>query len=204
MRSSKSALIALIWALLIGCGFSVSSAWAGYVVTLQQVGPNVVATGSGALDLTGLTFFDTESFTSEMQPFAAIIYTGPAYPNFAMGDVYVGNINGPGNFGSGGNTITANNASGDIVGIFGLFPDIVVPQGYISRVLSDSATYDNQTFSSLGVTPGTYEWTWGNGPNQNFTLIAVPEPRVGLLLGAGFLLLVGVRLRQLRLGSGAA
>ena len=35
---------------------SVRPAQAGYTVTLQQVGPNVVATGSGAIDLTGLTF----------------------------------------------------------------------------------------------------------------------------------------------------
>jgi len=33
-------------------------------------------------------------------------------------------------------------------------------------------TFDNATFASLGVTPGTYEWTWGTGlRNQNFTLI---------------------------------
>src|SRR2546430_11048250 len=34
---------------------SVRPAQAGYTVTLQQVGPDVVATGSGAIDLTGLT-----------------------------------------------------------------------------------------------------------------------------------------------------
>ncbi len=31
-----------------------SPAQAGYIATLKQVGPNVVANGSGALDLTGL------------------------------------------------------------------------------------------------------------------------------------------------------
>jgi hypothetical protein len=32
-------------------------------------------------------------------------------------------------------------------------------------------TFNNATFASLGVTPGTYTWTWGTGlPNQNFTL----------------------------------
>jgi hypothetical protein len=35
------------------------------------------------------------------------------------------------------------------------------------------ATWDNQSFDSLGVTPGTCEWTWGTAPNQNFTLNAV-------------------------------
>ena len=33
--------------------FSVQPAQAGYIVTLQQVGPDVVATGSGPIDLTG-------------------------------------------------------------------------------------------------------------------------------------------------------
>ena len=47
-----------------------------------------------------------------------------------------------------------------------------MPQGYISgAALSDSMTFNNATFASLGVTPGTYVWTWGTGlPNQNFTL----------------------------------
>ena len=38
--------------------------------------------------------------------------------------------------------------------------------------LMDSMTFDNATFASLGVIPGTYTWTWGTGlPNQNFTLV---------------------------------
>jgi hypothetical protein len=200
MRSFKSALIALIWALLIGCGFSVSSAWAGYTVTLQQVGANVVATGSGPIDLTGLSFSGTvSSFSTEIFPSIGFINTGLS--GFFV-DKYLG-FSGPGSFGSGTETV-ANSGSGDLVSI-SLALGLSVPQGYVSGTpLSDSATYDNATLSSLGVTPGTYEWTWGVGQNQNFTLIAVPEPRVGLLLGAGFLLLVGVRLRQLRPGSGAA
>jgi hypothetical protein len=33
-------------------------------------------------------------------------------------------------------------------------------------------TFNNSTFASLGLTPGTYLWTWGAaGANQNFTLI---------------------------------
>jgi hypothetical protein len=32
------------------------------------------------------------------------------------------------------------------------------------------AIYSGATFASLGVTPGTYVWTWGVGANQNFTL----------------------------------
>jgi hypothetical protein len=42
-------------AMLTGYGLSAPPAKAGYVVTLEQVGSNVVATGSGPIDLTGLT-----------------------------------------------------------------------------------------------------------------------------------------------------
>jgi hypothetical protein len=61
--------------------------------------------------------------------------------------------------------------------------------------LSDTATYDNQTFSSLGVNPGVYERTWGSGTNQNFTLDIVPEPSTWamLLVGFGLLGLLGYR-----------
>ena len=53
---------------------------------------------------------------------------------------------------------------------------LFVPSGYLSgNPLSGTSTYNNATFASLGVTPGTYVWTWGaGGANQNFTLIIGP------------------------------
>ena len=65
-----------------------------------------------------------------------------------------------------------------------------MPLDYVSDFpLSDSSTYDGKTFSSLGVTPGTYKWTWGSGANQNFTLVvgtAVPEPSTWAMMLLGF------------------
>jgi hypothetical protein len=84
-------------------------------------------------------------------------------------DQYIG-ITGPTSFGS-GDAFEANTNSGDFVGIFGLTGNIDVPQGYVSDTpLSDSMTFNNATFASLFVTPGTYIWTWGTGGSQNFTL----------------------------------
>ena len=53
-----------------------ASAQAGYVVTLEEVGSNVVATGSGPLDLTGLSFFETFQAQASVEPFVGGIITG--------------------------------------------------------------------------------------------------------------------------------
>jgi hypothetical protein len=59
-------------------------------------------------------------------------------------------------------------------------------------------TFTGATFASLGLTPGTYEWTWGDGRNQNFTLIIGQVPDGGTtvsLLGFALLGLVALRRR---------
>src|SRR5258707_12329799 len=48
--------LATTLAIVLAWLLSVRPAQAGYTVTLQQVWPDVVATGSGAIDLHGLTF----------------------------------------------------------------------------------------------------------------------------------------------------
>jgi len=60
-------------------------------------------------------------------------------------------------------------------------------------------TFNNATFASLGLTPGTYTWTWGTGLlNQNFTLIigraGVPDGGSSVsLLGFALLGLAALR-----------
>src|SRR5262245_18258247 len=79
-------------------------------------------------------------------------------------------------------------------------PFLVLPVGYMSGgALSSSSTWNSATFASLGVTPGTYVWTWGTGlPNQNFTLIiggaGVPDGGSTVsLFGFGLLGLAALR-----------
>ena len=52
-RTANAALLGA--ALLFGSGPLASQAQAGYVVTLNEVGSDVVAKGEGAIDLAGLT-----------------------------------------------------------------------------------------------------------------------------------------------------
>jgi hypothetical protein len=112
------------------------------------------------------------------------ILTGPT---LAVADLYSG-FAGPTSFG-GGTSENADSGNGDIVGLDS-FRNLVLPDGYVSGDdLSGTATWANQTFSSLGVTPGSYQWTWGSGAHADFFQFdtfegaaAVPEPSSVLLL----------------------
>ena len=152
--------IVLAWLLFV------QAAEAGYTVTLQQVGPNVVATGSGAIDLTGLTFITSVNDNPGIDPENGGIGTGAA----SRVDTYQG-FTGPTSFGS-GLASSPNTASGEFVSMSGEGGQLFVPHHYVSgAALSDSMTFNNATLATLGVTPGTYVWTWGTGANQNFTLV---------------------------------
>ena len=167
-----------------------------YTVTLKEVGSNVMANGSGPINLTGLNS-DIQGLILDGTIIANIglIITGPIGA-FAHG---FSGITGPTSFGSGGFSFP-NSGSGDIVGISGFFGRLVVPQGYVSgNPLTNTMTFSNATFASLGVTPGTYVWTWGTGlRNQNFTLIiegaGVPDGGSTVsLLGCALLGLAALR-----------
>ena len=177
--------------------FSIRAAEA-YTVTLKQMGANVVANGSGAFNLTGLSFLasGTQGGAILQPPIGAIVTgtTDSANVTFFSG------FSGPTSFGSGNGDI-ASSGSGDRVGIVGLFGQLSVPDGYVSgAALLSSATWNNATFASLGVTPGIYVWSWGDGANQRFTLRigAVPDGGSTVsLLGFGLLGLAALR-RKLR------
>ena len=153
--------LAATLAILLAWLLSVRPAQAGYAVTLRQVGPDVVANGSGAIDLTGLTLHES--------------------PFFNHARFYSGRTIGPTSFGGFPLSIPPSSSSGDRVRIAatGIYEfSLFVPTGYVSGTfLSGSVTYSGNTLASLGVTPaslgvtpGTYVWKWGSGANQNFTL----------------------------------
>ena len=199
----KKLLPLILFGIVITSLFPVQPAQA-FTVTLEQVGSDVVATGSGAINLTGLTFAS-----------GGLVATGsmgPSIANLVVADgtglsQYTG-FSGPSSFGP-GTTITIDSSdSGDSVGIIGpaffLGPGIFLPAGYVSgNALSGSATWNNATFASLGVTPGTYVWTWGTRlPNQNFTLRigAATVPDTGSTVSLLGCALLGVAALRRKLG----
>ena len=168
----------------------------GAVIDVTQVGANVVITGNGVIDLDGLTFLASGPLPANgiIWPDAGAVIVGAA----GNVDLYKG-ASGPATMGP-GDEVLGDSATGDQFGVSGSsigFPVIFVPTGYDgSTSLSGSATFDNTTLAALGLTPGTYTYTWSpavvlGAVAQDGSLTinvtgVVPEPSTWAMMALGF------------------
>src|SRR5262249_44960894 len=81
-------------------GATVAAEASPYVVTMQEVGPNVVATGSGAIDFAGLTLAAAVPGSGAVEPDNAYLVIGGGMISAYRTQSYTG----PHSFGSGGFT----------------------------------------------------------------------------------------------------
>jgi PEP-CTERM motif len=203
MRQSTQRLAAAL-ILATASVLATGPARAGAIININQVGTDVVVTGSGTLDTTGLTIvalnFDA---VPDLTPNLGFAILGPANGSGAgVGvDEYAG-ATGPASFGPGGQT-NPSSGSGDPFGLAfqGQFQgEILVPRGYSGAPLSATDTYANATFSSLGLTPGTYIYTL---PNDTLMVqIGVPEPSTLVSAAVAVLAGVGILWRRRRRRAG--
>ena len=130
----KKLLPLTLFAIAVTSLFSVQPAQA-YTITLEQMGPNVVANGSGAINLTGLTFiFGATAFGNSIQAIGGYSTLGAVPADLSR----FSGFSGPTSFGSGG-VHFANTGSGDFVGVNADGGVIVVPHGYVSVLLYRTA-----------------------------------------------------------------
>ncbi len=182
---------------------------ASAIVTLrvQQVGNDVVITGSGSANTTGLTPAGTDNdYTNVLTD--AQIYAGPA----AFGDGSGGggdvslwsNISsGPLAFGSDPSIFeNPSSGSGDLFGILANNGSgasyLVLPSSYSSGTsLSGTTTFTGYTLASLGLTPGQIStWSWGADATADSLRLEVdPVPAPLPIAGAAAVL---YRLKRLR------
>jgi hypothetical protein len=177
--------------------FAAPPARAAYIVNIYQDGANVKADGEGALNLTGLR----RSFGGEQTNLATFLYSLQGWILLAPGGpINYGSwlgVTGPSNLGNSGPINATNNTFPGIVGVAGSFGQLFVPEFYSGGPLpSGTATWNNQDFTTMGISPGSYTWTWGQeAEDQKFIINVgnqVPESSSVVLsaCGLGFLSLV--------------
>jgi hypothetical protein len=149
-----------------------SGASGNFNVTISQVGPDVVWSGSGSFNTSSLIPNGTQLLGAGFQASQAIWAIG-SVSNVTL-DIYSGVTTYPTSFGSPASA-TISSGSGST---FAILPNVtnrnlLVPTGYVSgSFINGSTTYSNTTITGLGLTPGTYTWSWGSGGNAS-TLVMI-------------------------------
>jgi hypothetical protein len=196
LRSIGVAVVTI--GLLIGAA---RPAHAALILTMEEGAGDVVVSGSGTANLTGLLISLALPQGAGVDATDGSIVLG-ANPLTILPINFYTLLNGPTTFGPGG-FVFASGGTGDRFGVFssGGPISLVVPIGYVSgNSLTATNVFSSATFASLGVTPGTYQWTWGSGPSADSLTLqigptAVPEPVSLSLLAVGA---AGVAVRRWR------
>lgn len=202
MKKLKAALVAA------GAALSsvASTADAAIVIDITQVGSDIVVTGSGSFDTTGLArTVQGGTFSMGMNPSFGVVRFGTGS---TVGQISTYAVSGPAAFGTFA-TIDpyrlATTAVGDVFGIFGRDRHVILPLDYVSgSALSGKLTFANLSFSTLGLSAGTF--VYSNARDSvavNVGTAAVPEPAswAMMILGMG---IVGAMLRRRARGTRTA
>jgi hypothetical protein len=184
----RSVFVLATLAVLLG---GMDQARAEFIITFSQQGNNVVATGTGSLNLAALTFRVSPELSAGVNPSLGTTSVGPG----GLVDEYYHLPSAPPAFGTGLNKYVSSGTGATVGdGVYtNVAPwgyDLIVPFRYQSgSSLSGTSTYDNTTLSNLGLAPGTYTYSWGSGATADDIKViipsAAPEPASIAMLVSG-------------------
>ncbi|MEN5181720.1 IPTL-CTERM sorting domain-containing protein [Comamonas testosteroni] len=150
----------------LGLTLITAHASATYTILLNEVGNDVVAKGSGSIDISGAS---TEKFQVRSGEIKGLIAPLDGILMGTLGEMedrtvttIADIISNPQPFGPGTGITEATSSKGDLFLFSGIA--IVLPRNYASRAsIFSENVYEKSTFSSLGVTPGTYTYNLTTG-----------------------------------------
>ena len=202
------------WLILLLVCLIRNSAHAAVVITVSEVGNDVIMSGSGTANLVDLEFKFRTSVGSHLDTgspnIPVSVLTGSV---FGFVDIYhLPNLNGPSYLQDTRVAVVPDGNLPLLGHVFGisytqLSPSLLVPAEYVSgSQLTAHNTFSGRTLASMGLESGTYVWTWGSDSSaDSFTIIIgasaapVPEPEsVIVFLMGGLILGLYLRISKLR------
>lgn len=149
-----------------GLILAASPAHAVYNIVMTETGGNVVATGSGSINTAGMNLQVLPNTCNVMSPSGRTLCMGSG-----TAGLYSSLATPLPSFGTG---FPAGLSSSSGHPFFVSDRAIYLPAGYVSgSALSSTATWNAKTFASLGVTPGTYTWSFGGGVNADSVVLNI-------------------------------
>ncbi|MBL0871643.1 MAG: PEP-CTERM sorting domain-containing protein [Phycisphaerales bacterium] len=161
---------------------------AAVTFTIAEAGGNVVITGSGSINTTGMTSLFVTGWTLPYNASDGIgVGSGPV-------SAYAG-LTGP-LLGPGASVPVASTATGDPFGFTKFNGRFLLPQNYVSgSPLFGTASYFGQSYTSMGFVPGTYVFNLNNGTGSDTMTVIIPAPGAAAMLGLGGMMAVRRRRR---------
>lgn len=195
----KGCVKTFVLAAIAAVGLFGGSAQAGLIFNIQQTGAGVIATGTGNIQFTGSVSTQNSAAGELIIPSTGNLEVGPSINPFGFLNIITA---GPTSFGPGLFPVGAVSSSGDTLGFAAQVNTVILPSGYVSgTALSGQTTWSGATLASLGITPGTYNWTTSSGgidDTLTLNVQAVPEPSTLGLSGIGLLMAGFARYRRRR------
>jgi hypothetical protein len=151
---------------------------ADVTVTIEEVGDDVYMSGNGTLDVSLWELSGMGALGGGfIWPHGGVLLGPGGDEDNSESYEFPVNLQGPDAIGEGMVDVYGDSGGGDDFGFVWGVQALFVPLGYeAGDHIEGDATFANQSLESIGLTEGSYTWTWdtADGAGDSFTIIVGP------------------------------